>query len=58
MTNKLRTNLNNLKPVPGEHGAPAALDEYADWFNASFKFARAEIITPKDGRRFIEIRYR
>lgn len=50
--------LSHAKPTPGEHTAPSNLDEYAEWFNRTFTFARAEVVTPQTGRRFIDVRYR
>lgn len=38
--------------------APGDLDAYVTWFNQTFTFARAEIISGKDGKRMMELRHR
>ena len=45
------------EPV-GLTGAPNNLDDYVKWFNQRFTFARAEIKTGLDGRRFMDLIYR
>ena len=50
--------ISHAKPQPGVNGAPSNLEEYVQWFNQTFRFAVAEIVTPQAGRRFIDIRYR
>lgn len=42
------------EPV-GMTGAPTNLDDYVAWFNQRFTFARAEIKTGHDGRRFMDL---
>lgn len=50
--------LSHAKPTPGESGAPSNLEQYVQWFNETFRFAKAEIVDPREGRRFVDIRYR
>ena len=44
--------------VTADTGAPTNLDDYVVWFNQRFTFARAEIRTGLDGRRFMDLIYR
>ena len=56
MTERKR-NFEREEPV-GLTGAPTNLDDYVVWFNQRFTFARAEIKTGHDGRRFMDLIYR
>jgi hypothetical protein len=57
MVNVLKSNLNAAKPTPGQSGVPTGVDEYAEWFNQTFTFAKARVKIDERGRKFIDLEY-
>lgn len=58
MTNRVQSHIQSARLVTADTGAPTNLDDYVVWFNQRFTFARAEIRTGLDGRRFMDLIYR
>lgn len=38
-------------------GVPYNVDDYADWFNQNFTFAKARVLRDGSGRKFIDLVY-
>lgn len=39
-------------------GVPTNVDDYAEWFNQNFTFAKARVLRDGSGRKFIDLVYR
>jgi hypothetical protein len=50
--------LNAAKPTPGVSGAPTGVDEYAAWFNQTFRFAKALVKLDGRGKKYLDLDYR
>ncbi len=57
MTNSLRNKRENAAPLSLETGAPAQIDEYVEWFNQRFTFAKARVLRDARGIKFLDIEY-
>lgn len=44
-------------PVSLETGAPTQIDEYVEWFNQRFTFAKARVLRDARGIKFLDIEY-
>ena len=50
--------ITHAKPTPGVSGAPTGVDEYAAWFNQTFRFAKALVKMDGRGRKYLDLDYR
>ena len=50
--------ITSAKPTPGVSGAPTGVDEYAAWFNQTFRFAKALVKLDGRGRKYLDLDYR
>ena len=41
----------------GLTGCPTQIDEYAEWFNQRFTFAKARVLHDARGNKFLDIEY-
>ena len=41
----------------GPTGCPTQIDEYAEWFNQRFTFAKARVLHDARGNKFLDIEY-
>lgn len=57
MTSSLRNKRENAAPLSLETGAPTQIDEYAEWFNQRFTFAKARVLRDARGVKFLDIEY-
>lgn len=44
-------------PVSLDSGAPTQIDEYVEWFNQRFTFAKARVLRDARGVKFLDIEY-
>jgi hypothetical protein len=50
--------ITSAKPTPGVSGAPSGVDEYAAWFNQTFRFAKALVKLDGRGKKYLDLDYR
>ena len=46
-----------IQPMALETGAPTQIDEYVEWFNQRFTFAKARVLRDARGVKFLDIEY-
>jgi hypothetical protein len=56
MNNRVKSHLQEQELV-GLTGCPTQIDEYVEWFNQRFTFAKARVLRDARGIKFLDIEY-
>lgn len=56
MTNRVQSHMKTAD-LPGLTGCPTQIDEYVEWFNQRFTFAKARVLRDARGIKFLDIEY-
>lgn len=57
MNNRVQSHMKAAGPIGLETGAPTQIDEYVEWFNQRFTFAKARVLRDARGIKFLDIEY-
>lgn len=56
MNNRVKSHLQEQE-LTGLTGCPTQIDEYVEWFNQRFTFAKARVLRDARGIKFLDIEY-